>query len=130
MNKKTISVRVHIPLEEIENLLYSARQGTAYWVNEEPEPTIHTDFEISGLSFLDYEKDVEEFMKGNLEIYVFDGEEDDKKHILNIAKIKKGLTAMAKNEPDHFTDLITGKGDMNTADALIQCALFSKTIYS
>lgn len=127
---KTISVRVHVPLSEIENLLYSARQGTRYWVNEEPEPTINTDNQISGLSFLEYEKDVKEFMNGKLELFVFDGEEDDKKHILNVAKIKKGLTAMAKNEKWHFTNIVNGETDMDTSDALIQCALFGKIIYS
>lgn len=126
MNKQTVAVRVHVPLKDIENLLYSARQGTSYWVNEEP----NDESEVSGLSFLEYEKEVKNFMEGKLDVFVFDADEDDKKHVLNIAKIKKGLTAMAKNEPVHFANIMTNDCDMYTSDALVQCALFGKTIYS
>lgn len=126
MNKPTISVRVHVPLKAIESLLYSARQGTGYWVNEEP----NEENEVSGLGFLDYEKEVKYFMEGKLELFVFDAEEDDRKHILNFAKIKRGLTAMAKNEHEHFANIITNDCDMYTSDALVQCALFGKIIYS
>lgn len=126
MTNKTISVRVHVNLEDIESLLYSAAQGTDYWTNSEP----NDENEISGLGLLAFENEVKDFMKGDLVIYVFDGEDDDKKYELDIKRIKGGLTAMAKNERDHFTNLITDNADMYTADALIQCALFGKTIYS
>lgn len=123
---KTTSVRVHITHEQIENLLYSARQGTDYWTNTEP----NEENEVTGIGLLDYEAEMRDFMKGDLEIFVFDAEEDDKKHVLNIAKVKKGLTAMAKNERWHFANILNDECDMNTSDALIQCALFGKTIYS
>lgn len=126
MKKQTISVRVHVSLEDIANLLYSARRGTGYWVNQDKG----NDGTIDGLGLLEYEKDVEDFVKGKLEVSVFDGEDEDKKHVLTIAKIKKGLTAMAKNEKDQFTDILNDNTDMYTADALVQCALFGKIIYS
>lgn len=125
MKSKTISSRVHIPLESIENLLYSARQGTAYWVGENEDEESD---EVNGLGLLEYESEVKNFMKGELEIYVFD--DDNKKHILNIAKIKKGLSVMARQAPVSFGNILTDNTDMYTADALVQCALFGKIIYS
>lgn len=132
MNKPTISVRVHIPIEDIENLLYSASRGISYWAHEAPErpyadPKMN---EISGISLLDYETEMKQFMKGELKIHIFDWEDNSKRYDLDIAKIKSGLTAMAKNERESFKDLISDNTDMYTADALIQCALFGKIIYS
>lgn len=37
MKNKTVSVRVHISLDDIESLLYSARQGTTYWAFRESD---------------------------------------------------------------------------------------------
>ena len=55
--------------------------------------------------------------------------EAEKAHILNLQKIKRGLTAMAKKEPKHFADFISEDYDQITGDVFLQCCLFSKVIY-
>ena len=120
--QNTISVRVHIALNELESILYSANQGTRYWRDAMDER--------DSLYMLDYEKDMTAFMLNKQRILIVDAEEDNKVHTLDFARIKKGLTAMAKHENRHFTDIMQGNSDMYTADALIQCALFGKIIYS
>lgn len=116
MKTPTIAVRVHIKLEDIESLLYSSYQGCKYWAE--------------GLDVLEYESGVRRLLYEGAEIKITDFEGDEKKHILTLAKLKSGLTAMAKNDRAHFADMLSDNQDMYTADALIQCALFGKIIYS
>ncbi len=131
MKKQTISARVHIPLEAIESLLYSARKGTSYWVTEDPNPdSFRENREVSGIGLLEYENEVKDFIDGDLIVYVFDGEDNDKKYELDIKKIKKGLSVLAREAPNQFAAILNGDEDMYTADALVQCSLFGKIIYA
>ena len=110
--KKTISVRFHVDDEDIKNLLYSAQVGSNYWCSNE----------------LGYESAVKEALYGKgSKMYDHEGE---KNHILTKAKIKKGLTVMAKKESSHFVDLIQGNTDDSTADVFLQCCLFGEVLYS
>ncbi len=117
MTKKlTVGVRLHIKLEDIENLLYSCATGSNYWCED---------------SFkLGFEKTVKVILnpKGGM-IALHDAEEDGKYHELNLKKIKKGLAIMAKKEPAHFGDLIADNADQITADVFLQCCLFGEVIY-
>ena len=64
MKNKTISVRFHISLEDIENLIYSAQEGSKYWCDSEE---------------LGYEKPVKNMLYEKVEhmIALHDIEEDD-----------------------------------------------------
>lgn len=115
MSKITISVRSHIKIEDIENLLYSAAQGTHYW----------------STNGLDYESEVKKAVHPkNSGAKVRDIEADEPvTYILNLTMIKKGLTVMAKKQPAEFADFIKGNYDMTTGDVFLQCCLFGEVIY-
>lgn len=44
--------------------------------------------------------------------------------------VQRGIAVLAEKYPWHLADIISDKGDMNTGDALLQCALFGDVIYS
>lgn len=116
MEKLTVSVRMHIKLEDIENLLYSTVTGSRYW--------------CGNIGELGYERNVKQVLGGEKDYILFDDEEDHVSHFLNLKKIKKGLAVMAKKETSHFADFIQENADENTADVFLQCCLFGKVIYS
>ena len=107
----TLSVRVHIKHENIKGLLDSASRGSSYWCRSgfEYESITSTALKEIGVVIEDYE--------------------EDKTHNLNIKKIKKGLTSMAKKDLQHFTDFINENYDQTTGDVFLQHCLFGKIIY-
>lgn len=118
MKYKTISVRVHVPIKDIENILYSAAQGCNYWCSNSDE--------------LGYEHNVKKITEEEKDYILFDAEADEgtqKKFFLNMKRIKRALTVIAKKYPHHFNDIIDDNADMITADVLVQCALFGDIIY-
>jgi len=117
MSKITISVRTHIKLDDIESLLDSASRGSSYWCYNE----------------LAYESNVKLALKEQ-GVIIEDQEGSDKDgnpktHVLNLTKIKKGLTVMAKKERKHFADFLNGDYDQTTGDVFLQCCLFGEVIY-
>jgi hypothetical protein len=118
----TISVRSHIVLADIADILYSADVGTNYWNSHH--------------SNLGYEKNVVQMLedddKGIIIADVEDCDENDvpKSYILNKKKLKKGLTVLAKKYPHHFCDILKKETDMITADVLVQCSIFGDILYS
>lgn len=118
MKNKTISVRVHVTIEDIENMLYSAAQGCDYWCSNSGE--------------LGYEHNVKQVTEEGLDWIAVDAEREkgEQTHFfLNMTRIKRGLTILAKKYPHHFKDIIDENTDMITADCLVQCALFGDIIY-
>ncbi len=117
MSKITIGVRVQISLEDIENLLYSAAEGSAYWCSNSRE--------------LGYEHTVKHITEEGKDWICKDEEQGDKqvKFFVNLARIKKGLAVMAKKQPKSFADILNENTDMYTGDCLLQCALFGEVIY-
>lgn len=118
MSKITISVRTHIKLEDIENLLDSASRGSSYWSDSEK------------LGYESYVKKVVSESESGIDIEDFEAEKKNPQHhILDLSKIKKGLTVMAKKQPQDFADFIKGDYDQNTGDVFLQCCLFGEVIY-
>lgn len=114
--KITIGIRSHIDIEDIKNLLDSASRGASYWAG-------------TGLA---YESETKKALTDEgVEIQDIEGGDDitPKLYNLNLKKIKRGLTVMAKKEPSHFADFIKGDGDDNTGDIFLQCCLFGEVIY-
>ncbi len=114
---KTVSVNIPVKLEDIEDLLYSAAQGSAYWA-------------VS--SELAFESTVQGVLYQGKKVLICDEEAHPKAktHELTLEKIVRGLRAMAKNEPYHLANILEENTDMHTGDALLQCSLFGKVIYS
>ena len=119
MKKITISVRVHIAVEDIESLLDSASRACSYWA--------------VGVEKLAYESGVKAIMsgKGHCSIKLLDDDLNgkDRGFILNLDRVKRGLTCMAKKEPKHFADILDENADDDTADVFMQCALLNEVIY-
>lgn len=113
----TISVRTHFKLEEIANILYSIATGSRYWCSNSSE--------------MGYESNVNSVLYEGKIWYAVDAEEDEYTMVaLTLAKIKKGLTLMAKKEPEHFADIINENADEVTADILLQLSVFGEVKYS
>lgn len=115
----SISVRIHLKIEDIENLIYSMATGSRYWCSNAAE--------------FGYEWDVKWMTEKGLDHIVLDGEaekEEQKNFFLNLERIKRGLTLMAKVEPEHFADIINENSDEVTSDILLQLALFGEVKYS
>jgi len=112
--KNTISIRSHIKFDDIADLLDTASRGASYWAN-------------SGK--LGYSSVVDNILIRKANECITDLEEV-KNYTLNILKIKKGLTVMAKKESKHFADFISGNYDQTTGDVFLQCCLFGEVIYS
>jgi len=117
MNKKiTISIRHHIKLEDIKDWLNCASSGVKYWAG----------------NALCFESETEKALTDEgVEIQDFEEGDDlnPKIHILNLKKIKKGLTIMAKKYPKHFADFLKEDYDNGTGDVFLQCCLFGEIIY-
>lgn len=113
MTKKiTIAIRSHIDTGDIKNLIDSASRGSAYWCNND----------------LGYESETIKAL--TIKGCIVSDSEEEKHHLLNITKIKKGLTVMAKKYPNDFADFIKSDYDQNTGDIFLQCCLFGEVIYS
>lgn len=117
MTKNTIAIRSHIKLEDIADLLDSASRGIEYW---------------AGQNDLGFDSAVKKALseKGT-EIQDWEGGDDlnPKIYVLDIGKIKRGLTVMAKKEPSHFADFVGGDYDQVTGDVFVQCCLFGEVLY-
>ena len=114
--KTTIGVRSNFTKEQITNLLDSASRGADYWCENELAYESETDKALSETDF-------------SL-IKITDSEPTEIKYCkLNLGKIKKGLTVMAKKEPKHFADFVSEDYDAVTGDVFLQCCLFGKVLY-
>lgn len=118
--KITLSIRVHIDHERIKGLLDSASRGSAYWC----------------LNDLAYENETEKALtKEGVEVKDMENgdnwnaESTCKRYILDMQRIKRGLTSMAKKDLQHFTDFINQDYDQTTGDVFLQHCLFGKVIY-
>ena len=112
--KNTISIRSHIKLDDIAGLLDSASRGSEYWCENKLGYESETDIALE---------------KTSVGLCTLWDTEEENAHILNLKKIKEGLTAMAKKEPKHFADFIAEDYDQTTGDVFLQCCLFGKVIY-
>lgn len=49
--------------------------------------------------------------------------------VLNLESIQKGLQVLADKYPHHLRDIISENDDANTADCLVQAAIFGELVY-
>lgn len=52
-----------------------------------------------------------------------------KRHKLSMQKLLDGIAVCARKCPNQFAAFLADRGDMHTADAIIQCALFGDVVY-
>lgn len=113
MKNLNLKVPVSIPLENIENVLYSCSSGAGYW---------------SSCGKLGFEKNVRDMLYSNKDIEITDNEEEQD-YLLSLRGIEKGLVIMSEKFPKYFTDLMTGDYDNDTADCLLQCSTLGDVVY-
>ncbi len=90
-------------------------QGSSYWCRFAGD--------------LGYEQTVHDIIENKYELKLEDFEDEKARYTLTLGKIKKGLTIMAKKYPKHFASILEENTDADTADVLLQCALFGELIY-
>jgi hypothetical protein len=112
-NKPTISARVHVSLENIENVLYSAARGISYWAVSDG---------------LIYVTTVQAMLRAGASMQIWD-KDSGESYLLNIHSIKRGLTKMANVSPHAFADILTEDADMDTGDIFVQFCLFGEVKY-
>lgn len=128
----TISITVvkEIDIKRVQDLLSCAIKGggSNAWaiIDDSKEPTEYitrsSDDEI--YPHLDYPTNP----GGSLTFRDCEGEEE-KKYVLDLAAIERGLLAMASKYPTDFADFDQENDDANTGDIFLQCCLFGEAIY-
>lgn len=128
--QKEISITIPVTIDKtkIESLLISGlEQGIHYWAEigkrfrpkkgkARDEIYMH-DYVMDGGYIMIV--DTESEMQG----------EGHHEYKLDLAAVEDGLKILAEKYPHHMADIIKENDDMNTADALIQCALLKDIIY-
>lgn len=135
MTLETITIKQEINMQRIADILCSAvdpgYEAIGYWgeVKSKIEPSRWT-----------FEPEESKHATGHYRHYyplnqggaliIQDNEADTEKcYTLDRAAIENGLQLMATKYPKHFADFITENDDNDTADVLVQFALFGDIIY-
>lgn len=150
---KTVQIPYNITLETARNLLVSAFEGGSnYWMYiycySYPYGTTRQDFETGKFAVKDevcgdfwpiaY---VLPFVKGG-GVCLMDKNEEvcserrnnpdpnvNVTYTLTREKLLNGFDVMARKYPHHFQNIVNENDDAETADVLLQCALFGEIIY-
>lgn len=124
---KAIVVKMVVPLDNLESALVSLVETTAmtYWgriteaKNKPGRRFRHPADKLLNGGTWTIEDNEDSDNDGKPTIYT-----------LTRSQLLEGIQTLATLEPTHFSDLVGGSGDQNTADALLQCALFGQTQYA
>ncbi len=121
-----------VDYDAIASLLCSAFEGGSnYWylIDEFVAPaafSYRTDKERV-YKHIDYPLN----LGGRLVITTLDGDEHKgkKRWTLDVARISRGLNAMAKHQPSHFASILDESADAETGDVFLQMCLFGEIVY-
>jgi len=130
-----ITIKQTVSLERVADVLCSAvdagHEAIGYWgeVRTKKEPTAWTyrpkDAEAGdGKVYRHYYP-----LNEGGALVIRDNEADGAQYTLNLKAVKRGLELMAKEYPTNFADIIEENDDNETADILVQLALFDEVIY-
>jgi len=135
---KTVTIQHNVTLETTRNLLVSAFEGGSnYWMKLDkyicPPDTTLDDFKEGG------KRSVPDSIGSTWHpAYILptikDGamgivDSENTKHTLTREKLFIGFDVMAKKYPQHFQNIVDENDDAETADVLLQCALFGELVY-
>jgi hypothetical protein len=141
---KCVMVPVFVPDSMIESLLVDCEDATAYWCGFHGERPTYEQMKVLGVGMHlkthedTGDKEVEKALKNDWKPDVAamleklpDTEETPKFWCLDLtaAKIQKGLQVMAADYPHRFVDIMKSDTDQDTADILVQCAVFGKAVF-
>lgn len=131
-----IKVTTFVSKETLSDILCSAfdpgYSSTGYWAHvlKKTEPT-HWDYadKMRPESGSHWRHEYPLNPGGSL---LIEDMEEDKTvaYTLDFDAVKKGIRVMAEKYPKHFSDVMRDNHDGDTADVLVQCALFGEIRYS
>lgn len=121
---KLFKVPVHIPEEDIQSLLISAfeNSGISYWVSA-IAPIKKSIGRVRSKSWYSA------VMKHGFTLVEQDEYGKSKVRSVPASRFPKGLQLMAKDQPQHFADILTGNADADTADVFVQLLVFGEIVY-
>lgn len=125
----TVDLTIEIPDQRIADLLAGAFEGGSnYWYRINNAHARHNRLDTTKAEFL---SDVPLVVPGNLVIEQDDGSDDYQPcpHDLNRSTIADGLRFLAKNQPQHFADILSENDDATTADVFLQCVVLRELVY-
>ena len=135
---KQVTIQHLISIETARNLLVSAFEGGSnYWMSIfqyiYPHGTKREDYIEDGsravvdtLGHVWHPAYVLTTIKdGGLVLW----DTENEKHTLTREKLLNGFDVMAQKYPHHFRNIVDENDDAETADVLLQCALFGEIIY-
>ena len=119
-----------VNVERVKGLLCSAFEGGSnYWymdldVHQWPDGV--SSRERVDAHIYDWHTEVPVVEGGVLSLVdKYEGDE----HLLDLAKITKGLAIMREKYPRHWSNFATENDDAETADVFLQCCVFDDIIY-
>lgn len=133
---KTFKVKtvVEVSMDDVASLLCSAFEGgsdywcTVYNLNAPKTRDLYTWEDAAKV----YPHVQYPLSKGGAVILFENGEGDDVgvRHVLDLAKVKKGLATLAAVAPLAFADILNDRADETTGDVFLQVCLFGEVKYS
>lgn len=108
-----IKVKHSLSREKLAFLLDSAGRGASYWCE----------------NVLQYETEVNKILRGGESIITDRESEPEMRYAINLDRIERGLTTMARKSPQDFADILTDDYDNNTGDVFLQYCVFDELVY-
>lgn len=129
----TVKTTVDVPMPRIASVICTGFEGgIGYWASIErytcaPGTTLYTDADDNYCPHY-----VSHALSDGASVTLIeDSGNGDKprKRTLTLAKVKRGLALMAKQEPSHFADVVSGRFDATTGDVFLQLCLLGEVEY-
>lgn len=137
-NKFAFTVTGEVDANDLMNLVVNAFDSgvTNYWANS-AVVVLPEGFDVTKIPWL---KDPEEwescsksyiapFVEGG-KVVLLDNEEEDKKYVLDLAAIRRGVEIMSSKYRRHWADFREENDDADTADVFIQCCVMGEVVFS
>lgn len=126
-NQTAITVKHTFKDQDISDLLGGAFEGgSSYWCAIEGQNVPkNKQRDRSGVELSHYSQDIP-MMGGSVDIQ---DTTDGKRHSITKKMLLEGLSTMAQEQPQHFSDFVTEDYDANTSDVFLQLCLFGQVIY-
>jgi hypothetical protein len=136
MTKKAFSIKItqEVPEEKVQNLLtngfdhaisyWASVKGDGGWDKLNEKEDYRSDLPLAGGFVVLEDSTGEGFPDPEGNPFAVEGGV-----ILNRASVERGLQVMGAKYPRHFGNMMSGNDDADTADVLIQCAVFGDIIF-
>jgi hypothetical protein len=126
--EKTLALTIQVPFARIADAVCSAFEGgSAYWCGTVTSPQKENfEFWYADAGFWalpDFSATFNHDGEGSSE-----GENNVTTRV-GPKKLREGLRIMAEKYPSYFADVLSGEGDANTGDVLLQCVVLGDVLF-